>query len=152
GQPWFASTTSGPLGPDIASPSNVLSSPKSRLIRSIVTFGYFCSNSASSWSQILLTCPDSWSHTVSVIGPVSGMPVTAGAGGAVTRLTEPPGVQPTATTAATTRASAIRMRTRVDAIDTTPPQPTRLTTATVATLGPPSRPRQAVVRKRSHMV
>jgi len=45
GHPWFASTTSGPLGPDIARPSSVFSSPKSRLIRLIVTFGYFCSNS-----------------------------------------------------------------------------------------------------------
>ena len=59
GHPWFASTTSGPLGPDIARLSSVFSSPKSRLTRLIVTLGYFCSNSAFSWSQTLPTCPDS---------------------------------------------------------------------------------------------
>jgi hypothetical protein len=48
GQPWFASTTSGPLGPCIARVSNDFSSPKSRFLRSIVTFGYFVSNSALS--------------------------------------------------------------------------------------------------------
>ncbi len=48
GQPWFASTTSGACGPEIASFSRVLSSPKSRFTRLIVTLGYVCSNSALS--------------------------------------------------------------------------------------------------------
>ena len=48
GQPWLASTTSGACGPEIESFSRVFSSPKSRFTRTIVTFGYFASNSALS--------------------------------------------------------------------------------------------------------
>ena len=75
----------GRVGSEIDSLRSVFSSPKSRFTRLIVTFGYFASNSAFSWSQTLFCAQHSWSQTVRVTGPVSVTPVTAGAGGAVTR-------------------------------------------------------------------
>ncbi len=112
GQPWFTSTTSGGWGPESANRSSVFSSLKSRFTRFTVTFGYRCSNSAFSRSQILLTCPDSWSQTVSVMGPVSGTPVVAGAGGADARSTVPPGVQAATTAKRTRLAATADVRTR----------------------------------------
>src|SRR5512133_3158916 len=110
GQPWLTSTMSGGCGPEIARRSSVFSSLKSRLTRLTVTFGYLASSWVFRWSQILLTCPDSWSHTVSVIGPVSGTPVVAGAGGADACFTVPPGVHAAATVTATSAIVAIARR------------------------------------------
>src|SRR5919204_3503626 len=109
GQPWFTSTTSGASSPEIASFVSVFRVPRLRWTRSIVTFGYFCSNCAFSWSQIRLTAPLSWSQTVRVIGPCSVMPGVAGAGGAEAGAVVLPGVQAIASAAATTAETRDRI-------------------------------------------